>query len=195
MPKRWLALGLTLVLASLAAAQIGYQIGGSSSSIAFPANGCVQMTANSEDLGQWCVATGTLTPTQVRNLNGTHITVISAPAAGTALVFESAQLMLDFGGTAYDNVASGEDIRFRYAGSGAVVSEVCDEAACMNGDSGADQYGIVVARSIAGIDLTAATGIEVEILNGEWATTDDDSDGNSPIHYLIRYRIVTVDIS
>ncbi len=143
------------------------------------------------------IATGTITATQVRKLNATPVEVIAAPASGNAIILESVRIMLDWNSIVYDNVASGEDVRFQYSGAGnALGSNVCDEATCINANGGADQFGYVTNAITVGINLNqSAVAVDITILGGEWANTDADSDGDSPLHYFIRYRVVTLDLS
>lgn len=146
------------------------------------------------DLGEWYVATGTLTATQVRNLNATPVEVIAAVGAGNGVVIESSRLMLDWNANAYDNVGAGEDI-YLVNDAGNILAR-CDETTCIEADAVADRFGEAMGDQTAlGYELTDNDSISIAILSGEWAAADLDANGDSPIHYLIRYRIVSTDIS
>ena len=144
--------------------------------------------------GELLTITGTLTATQVRKLNATPVEVVTASGSGKAIQIESYQLMLDWNSIAYDNDAGGEDFRLINS-TGASASHDCDNNTCLNVDAVADDFGWGSGPSSLGTKLIAASAIRITILNGEIAAADDDANGNSPIHYLIRYRIVTLDIS
>ena len=58
--------------------------------------------------------TTTISPTQIRNLHTTPITIVPAPGVGRVLVPLSFVLFLDFGTTAH---VDGGDLEFRYVGS------------------------------------------------------------------------------
>lgn len=156
------------------------------------------LTAGGNDLGQWYVATGTLTATQVRTLFTTPVTVIAAPGSGKSLIVESVQFHLDYGGTVFDSVDAGEDIRVQYVTSDSEILSPCDSSTCVIATQTSDSWGAAVGHHSSGnaaYRLRDNDGVELQILIGNWATTDDDSDGNSPMHYLIRYRVVTLDLS
>jgi len=160
------------------------------------------MAQGGNDLGAWGVATGTLTATQVRKLNATPVEVIAAPGAGFAVVVESVQWHLDYGGTVFDSVGAGEDLTLVWDAGNTRVTGDCDNGeggivGCLDADGTVDSFGHSQAYDFANNAqvLFAADGVMAQILVGEWASTDDDSDGNSPIRYIIRYRVVKVDLS
>jgi hypothetical protein len=143
-----------------------------------------------KDLGEWYVAEGTLTATQVRKLNATPIAVIATPGSGKAIVLDSAQFMLDWNANAYDNSAAGEDIALTFDTTAGTLYS-CDQSLCLSAAATADDFGIIMdSASHGGRRLKDNEGIEITILNGEWAAADLDANGDSPIHYRIRYRIV-----
>jgi hypothetical protein len=154
------------------------------------------MSHGGNDLGQWYVATGTLTASQVRNLNTTPIEVIGAPGSGKAIIVESAQWMLDWNANAYDNVGAGEDLFLRYDTSVNEASGRCDSSSCINAAATADAFGHSEGiPDNLGIIPKDNEAIDVIILVGSWAAADLDANGDSPVHYLIRYRVVTLDLS
>jgi hypothetical protein len=147
-----------------------------------------------EDGSTWKVATGTLSASQVRNLNATPVEVIAAPGVGKAIVIDSAQFMLDWESAAYDDDGAGEDLTVKFTTASASIA-VCDQALCMNADATADDFGIVMdSSSHTGRPLAENEGISITILVGEWAAADLDANGDSPVHYVIRYREVDVNL-
>lgn len=149
--------------------------------------------AGGEDLGQWKVARGTLTATQVRTLFTTPVEIIAAPGASTAIILESAQLMLDWNANAYDSVGATENLNLGTASQGQLQ---CDPVTCIAGASVADNFGFTKSSSVFdGRTLVANEAVTVSILNGNWALADNDANGDSPIHYLLRYREVATDLS
>lgn len=170
-------------------------IGDTTTGLSWPAPNQLAFSSGGSDLGTWSVATGTLTATQVRKLNATPVEVIAAPGSGKALLVESVQFMFDYGGTIYDSIGAGEDLSLEYRSSGHNFVR-CDNANCIVANAASDNFGQVIGLSAAdGRRLFDNEAADINILSGEWATTDDDSDGDSPIHYLIRYRITALDLS
>ena len=155
------------------------------------------MTVDGADLGIWKVTTGTLTPTQVRKLFATPVQVIAAPGSGLAIIIESIRYQLDFASVAYDSVGAGEDFEVSYGDNGQTIGGHCDNSTCLNADGGADTWGYVEGGSGSGeaYDPRDNSNIEIFVLLGELAAADMDANGDSPIHYLIRYRVVTLDLS
>lgn len=158
-----------------------------------PREAASQLGYNPEGIS---IATGTLTATQVRKLNATAVEVIAAPGSGKSLVIITAQYMLDYGGTAYDQAAAGENLLLKYTTSGnRIIADALETNSCLGASETADSHCITTIDGINILLLRDNQSASLAILNGEWATTDDDSDGNSPIHYSIRYRVVTRDLS
>ena len=162
----------------------------------------LSLAVDGVDVGTWKVASGTLTATQVRKLFATQVEVIAAPGSGFGIAVESAQFMLDWAAVAYDSIGAGEDLVLLYASNGIASTEhllKCDNAACLPGAATADSFGHTVGpdptSSFGGLNILDNEAVEIGILTAEWADTDADSDGDSPIHYRIRYRIYELDIS
>lgn len=124
----------------------------------------------------------TLTSAQLLALYTTPIDAIAAPPAGIALVPLAATLFLDYGGTAYDGIAAGEDLVLRYTdGSGAIAATV--EATGFL-DASADAHRHVTFAALA--TLTPAAKLVWHMTTGNIAT------GNSPLKTRVRYRLVPV---
>lgn len=137
----------------------------------------------------YLVATGTLTASQVRNLNATPVTVIAAPGSGKAIVVDSLQLTLDFNSNVYDDDGAGEDFYLLYTG-GQAVTNACDNATCLNVDQASDAFGYIQSNPVQGYVLASNTSVSITIASGELAAANNDANGDSPIRYRIRYRIV-----
>lgn len=125
-----------------------------------------------------------LTSAQILALNGTPITLVPAPGAGRALVHFGTMLFLDYNSTAYDGVATGEDIAIRYTdGSGAIAAT-------------AEMTGWITLTAdallwVAGGAAPAATGGGVvAVANAPLVahmTTGNIATGNSPVYGRIYY--------
>jgi hypothetical protein len=141
------------------------------------------------------IVTGTLLPAQIRTLNATPVELVASPGSGNAIWVSSAQYMLDYGSFAYNDVGSGEDLVLRTGTTNVQVT--CDETLCLNADATSDQYARSQTSQLAslGQPLNDNTALSITITAGEWATSNSDLNGNSPIHYVIRYKVVPVDIS
>ncbi len=209
---------VTIVLAMVigASAQVGYQvtaalvqaidgsIGSPSISFANATNtgfyytGTADelgMTVGGVDLGIFKVQTGTLTATEVRKLNATPVEVIASPGTGQAIIVHSVQWMMDYGGTAFDSVGAGDDLRLLYDGDSVIISD-CDRLNCINGAGTSDTFGMAWGPvNFAGYNPIADKAINATLKTSEWAAADDDANGNSVIRYLIIYRLITLDLS
>jgi hypothetical protein len=119
------------------------------------------------------VTTGTLTTAEVLALYTTPITVVAAPGANKAVIIVGITLMLDFATTAYDGVAAGEDLEFRYTnGSDPFLT------------SSADAIRYVEPTTAAALIPVANAVIVARLASGNVAT------GDSPLKYKIEYKII-----
>lgn len=111
-------------------------------------------------------------------LNATPQTVVTAPGAGIYAQFLGAVLFLDYNSTAYDGIAAGEDLSFKYTnGSGAKVSADVETTGFL--DATADAMATAVP---AGAVAVANAAIVLHLLSDEIAT------GNSPLKVRVFYR-------
>lgn len=138
------------------------------------------------------VAAGTLSSAQILALNATPITVVAAPGAGKALIYEGCHLMLDYNSTAYAGIAAGEDLAIKYTdASGAQVAEVETTGFL---DQTNDEHRWAYPAGNTGAVLPSVEPVEdaplvAHMLVGEITT------GNSPVHYRVHYRVIDLDIS
>lgn len=127
-------------------------------------------------------ASVTLTAAQVKLLNTTPITLVAAPGEGYALALDSAVLFLDYGTTAYDGIASGEDLEIRYTdGSGALVATI--ETTDFLGAT-ADALRYVQPTTTAAITPVANAALVLYMATGNIAT------GDSPLKLKLYYRVI-----
>jgi hypothetical protein len=126
-----------------------------------------------------------VTSAQLLALNATPQTLVPAPGAGKALVFEG-MLVQKPSGTAYGGIAAGEDLSVKYTnGSGAEVAQ-CETTGFL--DQATNQIRYVRPHTAASLN-SAITPVEnaalvLHMLVGEITT------GDSPLNIEIDYRVV-----
>lgn len=124
----------------------------------------------------------TVSTAELLLLNTTPKTLVAAPGAGIAIVPVSATMFLDYATTAYDGIAAGEDLAFRYTdGSGNIALTV--EATGFL-DASADAHRYALASGLA--TPTANAALVLHMTTGNIAT------GDSPLKVRVRYRLVTL---
>lgn len=117
----------------------------------------------------------TVTAAEVLALNATPKTLVAAPAAGRALIFEGAMVSKP-AGTAYAGVAAGEDLSVKYtngsgtAVGGAEVTGFLDQATAQS------RYirPVGAASGVSDITPVAAAALVLHMLTGEITTGDSD---------------------
>lgn len=122
----------------------------------------------------------TITSAQLLALNGTPQTLVAAPGAGIALVPISARLFLDYGGTAYDGIATGEDLAIRYTDGSGNIAMTIEATGFL--DASADAHRIAINSGL--FTPTANAALVLHMTTGNIAT------GNSPLKLQLRYRRV-----
>lgn len=145
---------------------------------------------NSVDLE--LTATGTISSAEILALNATPITLIAAPGANKAIIVDEIRLFLDYNSATYV-AGAGEDLSIQYSG-GTVIAEIDNDAVAFLTATADAQwlgqpsavYAVSAAASGDGVLLSTIDNesVDVTILVGEVAT------GDSPINYVIRYRII-----
>lgn len=131
------------------------------------------------------IADVTITSAEILALNATPITLIAAPGADKAIIFEGAVLHKP-AGTAYGGIAAGEDLSLKYTDdSGLAVGGA--EMTGFADDTGAQTRhirGYAAASAISSITPVANAALVAHMLVGEITTGDSD--------FLLRiyYRIV-----
>lgn len=138
--------------------------------------------AGDSDAAPLYFADVTVSTAEVLGLNTTPKTLVAAPGAGNLLVLEFAQLWLDFNTTAYDGIASGEDLSIKYTNaSGAEVAQI-EATGFLDGT--ADETRYIKAASAAAVQPVANAPLVLSMLVGNIAT------GNSPVKVRTFYRVL-----
>lgn len=122
----------------------------------------------------------TITSAQVLALNGTPITLISAPGAGKAIVPVLALWFLDFNTTAYNGIAAGEDLALRFTDASGEIAAQVETTGFL--DASADAHRVT---QFTGLFVPVANAaLVLHMLSGNVAT------GNSPLKLKVFYRTV-----
>jgi hypothetical protein len=171
----------TLVAAALTAGKVLYgapMVEGPS--IGYTKTTYAQAVVEDDEAGSAVTEVITITTAQLLALNTTPISIVPAPASGYAIVPVSAVLFLDYAGVAYDGIAGGEDLVFRYTdGSGAIAATI--EATGFL-DASADAHRVVAFASLA--VPTPAAALVLHMTSGNIAT------GTSPLKLKLNYKRV-----
>jgi hypothetical protein len=130
----------------------------------------------------------TITSAQVLALNATPVTVVAAPGAGFANIFEGAVAITD-GGTAYAGIAAGEDLSFKYTNGSGQELGVIETTGWLDQTTAQVRYcrpqtGAISAGTVSSITPVANAVIVAQFLSGEITT------GNYPIKLRIFFRTV-----
>jgi predicted RecA/RadA family phage recombinase len=135
-------------------------------------------SAASPDIASSAVIT--VSSAELLALNATPKVLVAAPGAGKAIIPVDAELFLDYNTTAYDGVAGGEDLAFRYTGTSGNQCGTVEATGFL--DASADASRIHAFNGT--INPTANAALVLHMLTGEIAT------GNSPLKVKVRYRVV-----
>lgn len=128
----------------------------------------------------------TLTSAQLLALQTTPITVIAAPGANKAVLIESVELR-HAGGTAYANIAAGDDIFLKYTdGSGAQCFTTLETTGLLDQTTAQIRH---YPNNTIGAHTPVANAVVVASLGGAIDT------GNFDLILRIRYRIVATNFS
>lgn len=105
---------------------------------------------------------------------------VAAPGAGKAIVPVSAQLFLDYNSAAYDGIAAGEDLVFRYTDASGGIAATVEATGFL--DASADAHREAQFATL--FTPTANAALVLHMASGNIAT------GNSPLKVKLRYRVV-----
>lgn len=123
----------------------------------------------------------TISTTELLALNVTPKTIVAAPASGYCIVPVGAVLFLDYNSAAYDGIAAGEDLAFKWTDkNGAELFQVETTGFL---DQGSDQLRYAQPTT-ALVTPVAAAAVVLHLLTAEIAT------GDSPLKIRFYYRIV-----
>lgn len=126
-----------------------------------------------------------ITSAQLLALNATPQTLVAAPGAGFALIFEGMVIQKP-AGTAYAGIAAGEDLSVKYTdGSGLEVGE-CETTGFLDQTTAQMRYmrAHTAASGISDITPVANSPLVLQLLVGEITTGDSD------LNCEIQYRVV-----
>lgn len=130
----------------------------------------------------------TILPAAMKTLNATPVTLVPAPGAGLALIFEGMLVSMTYGTAVYSDVAAGEDLAVKYTGTaGAVVGAL--EATGMFDQSSSQLRWVYPGATSAFLPSTtpvANAPLVAHMLVGEIGTTT----GDSPVKFRVFYRVV-----
>lgn len=150
--------------------------------------GVIEGARQSEQQGHasgLCVEEVQLSSAQILALNATPITLIAAPGASKALIFEGAVIHKP-AGTAYAGIAAGEDLALKYTdASGAEVGQ-CEMTGFADQATAQARYirPHTAASGVSSITPVANAALVAHMLTGEITT------GDSVFNLRIFYRIV-----
>lgn len=122
---------------------------------------------------------------QLLALNATPQTLVPAPGAGLALIFEGAWIVKP-AGTAYGGIAAGEDLAVRYTdGAGTQVGNA-ETTGFLDQTTIQSRYMRPwnAASGVSDINPTINAALVLHMLTGEITT------GDQPLHVRVFYRIV-----
>lgn len=131
----------------------------------------------------------TITSAQLLALNATPITLVAAPGANMALIFEGMTIRKP-AGVAYGGIAAGEDLAVKYTdASGAQVGQ-CETTGFL--DSAGNQIRYVrphtAASGVSDITPVDNAALVLHLLVGEIIT------GDSPLQIQVFYRVVETNL-
>lgn len=125
-----------------------------------------------------------VTSAQLLALNATEQTIVPAPGAGKALIFEGA-LIQKPAGTAYAGIAAGEDLSIKYTDSSGLEVGECETTGFLDQTTAQVRYvrAHTAASGISSITPVANSPLVLHLLTGE--ITTGDSDLNIEVHYRV----------
>jgi hypothetical protein len=152
-------------------------------------DGSLALDANSVevgDVGFLNYADVTITTAQVLALNATPITLVAAPGAGKALIFQGAHLFLDFNSVAYDGIHADEDLSIKYTNASGAQLALVETTGFLGASADARRF--VYPASTAAITPVPNAPLVLHLLVGEVAT------GNSPLKVRVYYKVINADL-
>lgn len=129
----------------------------------------------------------TVSSAELLALNATPKTIVPAPGAGYALIFENATIR-KAAGAAYAGIAAGEDLSLRYTdGSGTELGQ-CETTGFLDQTTvqTRDVKSYRASSGISSVTPTANAAIVLHMLVGEITT------GDAALTVTINYRIIAI---
>jgi hypothetical protein len=134
------------------------------------------------------VRTVTISSAQVLALNATPITLVAAPGAGFAVVFEGAHVY-KAAGTAYGGIAAGEDLAISYTSGAGEDVGVCETTGFLDQATAQQRYvrpqaAALAAGTVSEVAPVANAPLVASLLVGEITT------GDSAVKVRVFYRVL-----
>ncbi|WP_028136166.1 hypothetical protein [Bradyrhizobium japonicum] len=116
----------------------------------------------------------TISSAELLALNATPKTIVAAPGAGLALVLVGA-VAYKAAGTAYDGIASGEDLAIKYTDSSGTTLATIETTGFLD-QTTAQTRAVEAYRAASGVNsfTPSNTPLVMHLLSGEIATGDSD---------------------
>jgi hypothetical protein len=124
-----------------------------------------------------------LTAAQIIAMYTTPVTILPAPAAGTAILVSQIAVELDLTATAF---TGGGVVHFYYHGQTAEIMAQTIAAATVNGGTGQSIYILEPVQTAGGSVVTPAVGIDITNASGVFAT------GTGTAKVTVWYSLVTL---
>ena len=131
----------------------------------------------------------TITATQIRNLAGSPVTILTA-TAGWGYILNRVAVKYVGGNNAFDSVGAGEDLVLRYTdGSGTIISQTIDTTDDINLGATTDVY--YLAEPLTEYVVTAGAALVLDnVGGGELAAADNDANGDGTLIIEVIYTWV-----
>lgn len=132
-------------------------------------------TTVSDTLGGQTWADVTITSAQLLALNATPQTLLAAPGAGYANIFQGA-ILYKAAGTAYAGIASGEDLSVKYTNSSGLEVAECETTGFLDQTTAQFRWmdAFRAASGISSFVPVANAALIIMLLSGEITTGDSD---------------------
>lgn len=133
-------------------------------------------------------ATVRVTSAQLLALNATPKTLVAAPGAGKAIIFEG-MMVTKPAGVAYGGIAAGEDLSVKYTDGSGLEVAVCETTGFLDQTTAQARYtrpqtGAIAAGTVSSQAVTANAALVLHLLAGEITTGDSD------LYVRVLYRVV-----
>lgn len=125
----------------------------------------------------------TIANAAVRTLNATPVEVIPAPPSGYYIDVVSIMARLNYGSAAFDNVASGEDLCFKFTNASGAKVTTSDVTGVGFADQTANEVRLLKGAAVTPV---AAAKVVASVLSGSWYSAAGDSSLTIESVYLIR---------
>lgn len=125
-----------------------------------------------------------ITSAQLLALNATPQTLVAAPGSNRILIPVAVFMTMPYNSTAYDGIASGEDLAVRYTGSSGAVALTVETTGFLDQTSNQQRWtfaGAAPAATAGGVAVVTNAALVLHMTTGEIAT------GNSPLYVRTYY--------